>query len=197
MEGTTHVIGVLYVTLLFNTETNEQLVFEHECIYPGDALPAPPERPPSQPEFLEAAAQVLVVDPEVNPNPAWGGITGVETWLWCTDPDDLDVGVSLRGWTAAATMSAVQYHWVVTGPTPASFQPTDCGSEGSPAAMWMPETMGPHVIEVAVTWAGTWTLSYAGIPMGTFVLGPFDIDGEPIAYPVGEYVGILTDGSDQ
>ena len=56
----------------------------------------------------------------------------------------------------------------------------------------MPETMGPYSVTLTSTWAGTWTLAYNGFPAGTFPLGPFDFAAPAVAYPVGEYRGVLT-----
>lgn len=193
-EGADKVVGVIYLTLLVNTDTSETLSFEYECVFPGDPLPQPPPPPPSLAEFLEAADLVLVADADVSPDPAWGGITGLETWLWCQDPGELEVGVSLRGWSAAATMRPVQYQWTVDGPEKVTFNATACGTEEKPGATWTPETKGSYEIGLSATWAGSWALTYAGVPMGVFVLGPVDVDAAPAAYPVGEYVGVLTDG---
>ena len=196
-EGGDTVVGAVYMTALVNVETDEMLTFEHECVFPGDPLPVPPPPPPSLAEFLEAADLVLVADAEVSPDPAWGGITGLETWLWCEDPGELEVAVQLRGWSAAATMRPVQYRWTLDGPEEVAFTATSCGTEEAPGATWTPETKGTYSIELSATWAGSWSLTYAGIPMGTFVLGPVDVDAAPAAYPVGEYVGVLTDSVDQ
>jgi hypothetical protein len=55
----------------------------------------------------------------------------------------------------------------------------------------MPERMGEYSVTAGATWAGTWTLSWNGIALGTFVLGPFDFDSPPVVYPVDEFVGEL------
>ena len=192
-DGVDTVVGVIYLTSLYNVDTGERLSFEYECVFPGDPLPEPPPPPPSLAEFLEAADLVLVAEADISPNPAWGGITGLETWLWCEDPGEVQVGVDLRGWSAAATMRPVQYHWSVAGPDDELFSAAACGSEDSPSATWVPEVMGDYEIGLSATWAGTWTLTYAGVLMGTFVLGPVDVDAAVSAYPVGEYIGVLTE----
>ena len=69
----------------------------------------PPPPPPSEAEFVEAARALLTVSTSLNPRPDIGGLTGLDTWLWCDDPGTVTVGVALRGWTASATMDAVEY----------------------------------------------------------------------------------------
>ena len=73
------------------------------------------------------------------------------------------------------------YAWSIGGTASASFAAGSCGSEASPAASWMPETMGPYSVTLTSTWAGTWTLAYNGFPAGTFPLGPFDFAAPPVA----------------
>lgn len=181
-------VGLPYRTQLINTDTGEVVRVTWECVYPGGTPPAPPPPPPTAAEFVEAVGEVFVVAAQINPNPAWGGITGLDTWLWCDEPGDVTVDATLRGWTAAAVMSPVQYHWQIDGASgPALINASVCGTEPIPGAVWMPETKGDHVIELAATWAGVWTLSYDGSPTGTFVLGPFSLDGDPVPYPVGEF----------
>ena len=121
-----------------------------------------------------------------------GGLTGLDTWLWCDHPSTVQVGVSLRGWTAAATMNAVGYRWSIHGVDSASFSASSCGSEAAPAGTWMPERLGPYSVTLTSSWSGSWTLSYNGVALGSYALGPFDFAAEPLAYPVDEYRGVLT-----
>lgn len=181
-------VGLPYRTELINTDTGAVVRSTFECVYPGQAPPSPPPPPPTVAEFVDAVGEVLVVAAQINPNPAWGGITGLDTWLWCDEPGDVPVAATLRGWTAAAVLSPVQYHWQIDGASgPALINTSVCGTEPVPGAVWMPETRGDHEIELAATWAGTWTLSYSGATTGTFVLGPVSLDGDPVPYPVGEF----------
>ena len=161
-------------------------------MFPEDPNPAPPPPPPSPAEFVEAARAVLTVQTSLSPRVEIGGLTGLDTWLWCEDPGVLEVGVALRGWTATATMQAVQHAWAISGTASAGFTSSSCGSEGSPAASWMPETKGPYSVTLTSTWAGDWTLAYNGFPAGTFPLGPFDFAAPTVPYPVDEYRGRLT-----
>lgn len=190
--GNTASVGAWYLVALFNTETGEQLYLDNICVLPGDPLPTPPPPPPSPGEFREAAETLLTLRTLLNPRAEFGGITGLETWLWCVDPGAVPVSVGpLRGWTASASMSPVEFYWRVDGVEAWSGVSTSCGSEADPPQRWKPETMGQYTMTGGATWAGTWSLSWNGIGLGTFVLGPFDFDSAPVGYPVAEFVGEL------
>lgn len=185
-------VGAWYWVSLINTETNEQLFIDSICVMPGELPPPPPPPPPTEGEFREAAEALLTLRTLLSPRAEFGGITGVETWLWCVDPGVVPVNVGpVRGWTAAASMSPVEFYWRVEGVDSWSDAATSCGSESNPPATWTPETMGAYTMTGGATWAGTWTLSWNGIALGTFVLGPFDFDSTPVDYPVDEFVGEL------
>jgi hypothetical protein len=191
---TTYTYGNIYLVVLRNAATGENVTTPQAvCAFDEDdpALQPPPP-PPTEAEFVQAARRLLTVETSLNPRVEIGGLTGLDTWLWCEDPGDVDVSVSLRGWTAAATMTSVEYAWSIDGTDSASRVADACGSEESPAATWMPETMGPYTVGLTTTWAGTWTLTYLGLPAGTFPLGPFEFAAAPVDYPVDEYVGVLT-----
>ncbi len=190
--------GIQYYVELVRIDTGDVFDFGFECVFPGETPPTPPPPPPSLEEFAERAEPLLTVPPELNPRAAFGGITGLDTWLWCTTPSDVPVSVNLRGWTAQASMSAVRAYWRIEGPSAASFDREVCGSEADPAATWQPQTLGDHIINLETTWAGFWTLTYDGIVLGPAApLGPVDFDAAPVAYPVDEVVGVLTAGVDQ
>jgi hypothetical protein len=163
------------------------------CVFDGaDPQLAPPPPPPTEAEFVEAARKALTVQTSLSPRPEIGGLTGLDTWLWCEDPGTVSIGVSLRGWTAEATMQAVEFSWAVGGTASARFTTSGCGSEPDPAATWMPETKGPYSVMLTSTWAGTWVLSYNGFPGGSFSLGPVEFAAPTVPYPVSEYRGRLT-----
>ena len=190
---TTFESGNVYAVWLENAATGEHVTTPRSvCLFPEDPNPTPPPPPPSPAEFVEAARTVLTVQTSLSPRTEIGGLTGLDTWLWCEDPGDLEVGVALRGWTATATMQAVQHAWAIAGTASAGFTSASCGSEASPAASWMPETKGPYSVTLTSTWAGDWTLAYNGLPAGTFPLGPFDFAAPTVPYPVSEYRGRLT-----
>ena len=181
------------VVWLENALTGEQVTdLRVVCLFPGDPGPAPPPPPPSPAEFVEASRAALTVQTSLNPRVEIGGLTGLDTWLWCDNPGEVNVAVTLRGWTAEATVEPAQFAWAISGTASAGFHADGCGSEADPAASWMPETMGPYTVALTSTWAGTWTLSYNGFLGGVFPLGPYDFAAPAIAYPVDEYRGVLT-----
>ena len=190
---TTFEFGNNYAVWLENAATGVRVTSPRSvCLFPEDPNPTPPPPPPSPAEFVEAARTVLSVQTSLSPRTEIGGLTGLDTWLWCEDPGDLQVGVALRGWTATATMQDVQHAWAIGGTASAVFNSASCGSEGSPAASWMPEMKGSYSVTLTSTWAGDWTLAYNGLPAGTFPLGPFDFAAPTVPYPVSEYRGRLT-----
>ena len=168
--------------------------------------PEPPPPPPTPEEYIEAIESLLQVDFELSPPPAFEGITGVDTWFWCSTPESAVIDpITLNGWTVEAEMRAILYSWSVSGPgLGGSHDSPTCGSEpaldgdgdGS-AWIWQPQTMGDYTINFTSTWFGTWTQTYNGVNVGTFPLGPAPITQAPLAYPVGEYVGVLVPGGDE
>jgi hypothetical protein len=189
----TYTYGNVYAVQLRTTTGAQVTPYRSVCVFEGDDPQLqPPPPPPSEAEFVEAARRALTVQTSLNPRVEIGGLTGLDTWLWCDDPGEVNVAVTLRGWTAAATVDPVQFKWAVSGTASAGFHADGCGSEADPAASWMPETKGPYTVALTSTWAGTWTLSYNGFLGGVFPLGPYDFAAPAIAYPVDEYRGVLT-----
>lgn len=203
VEGTeTRTGGIPWLIEVRNVETGELVLLDAVCEYPGEDPPAPPPPPPTPEQFIETIADLLVVHFDTSPDGTIGGITGLDTWLWCDTPDPVSTPpITLNGWTVTAEMEAVLFHWSISGQGPGgSHDSTECGTEpaedsdGAVAAwIWRPEATGDYTIAFAASWAGTWTLTYDGTDMGIFVLDPALIDAPPITYSVGEYIGVLTD----
>jgi hypothetical protein len=192
--GTTTEIGQAYFVFLTNTATGERLMTRTVCVMPGDPAPQPPPAPPTLGEFVLAADEVLTLTPSLNPPAEFGGITGLDTWLWCTNPGTVAVSISLRGWTADATVDAVNLDWNVTGADASRNSARACGDQDDPAATWQPQAAGDHAISLATTWAGSWDLTYQGTAMGTYTLGPVTVASPATGYPVDEFVGTLEAG---
>jgi len=211
VDGTeTTIVGIPWFVEIRNIETGEVVMSDCPCEYPGDDPPAPPPPPATPEQFIDTIADLLIVDFDLPPTTEISGIKGLDTWLWCDSPTWLwcdspqpvsSPPITLNGWTVQAEMEAVLFHWSITGAGPGGRHDSiECGTEpsadsdGKSAAWtWQPESTGDYTIEFAASWAGTWTLTYDGIDMGTFVLDPALIDASPTAYPVDEYVGVLTD----
>jgi len=202
----TTVIGIPWFVELINTETGETISITAVCEFPGEDPPQPPPPPPTPEEYIEAIEGLLEVDWELSPPATFEGITGVDTWFWCDTPDTSVIDpITLNGWTVQSEMTAILFRWAVTGPGPGGNHDSDtCGEAPAPdgdgdgaAWIWQPQTMGDYAIEFTSTWLGTWTLTYEGTNTGTFPLGPAAIGQPPVAYPVGEYRGVLVPGDDQ
>ena len=191
-ETTTRLLGVQYNIILVRLDTDVSVLFDFICVYPGEPPPEPPPPPPSEDELREAAEPLLTFGTNLNPNASIGGITGLDTWMWCDRPGTIPVSVALRGWTAVAAVEVVGVRWSIQGSEDAELESTSCGSEAEPAASWEPQVKGRYQIRFVSTWAGTWDLSYAGFPPETFPLGPLDVVAPAIDYDVDEFLGVLT-----
>lgn len=185
-------IGIGYVVTLINQATLDQLYLDYVCEWPGEGPPEPPPPPPTQAELVEANTQALHVAATASPSAAIGGLTGLESWLWCTDPGPVATGVALRGWSAAGAVEIVQLGWEIDGPSSVADTSTACGSEVAPSVSWTPETKGEYGVALTAVWAGTWELTWNGVPMGSFPLGPIALTSPSQMYPVDEYRGELT-----
>jgi len=181
----------LWVIVLVNTDTGEQLLLDSDCEWPGEDPPTPPPPPPTPEQLAEGNAQALTIDAALSPNVGIGGLTGLESWLWCDDPGRVVADAELNGWVAAGSVEVVLIGWRVDGPTGTSADTSECGSLEQPAVRWTPETMGEYSVVVTAAWAGTWELTYEGVPMGTYPLGPIYLTSDPVPYPVDEYRGVL------
>ena len=138
-------------------------------------------------------AAFLVVDSSLSPRPEIGGLTGLETSVWCTDPGELVVGVSIRGYRVEAHATVASISWTVDGTKDiGSWSSSSCESLEDPPVTWMPETKGPYVLSSSATWGGYWTVSLNGAALGSYSLGSVTVPQATIDYPVDEYRGVLT-----
>lgn len=185
-------VGAGYIVTLINEVTLEQLYFDYVCEWPGDDPPEPPPPPPTQAELVEANTQALRIQPTTSPSSTIGGLTGLDSWFWCADPGTVATSVALRGWTAGGSVKVVQLGWEIDGPTSIADTSTACGTEDAPSVSWTPETKGVYDLTLTAVWAGTWALTWNGVPMGSFPLGPISLTSPIQAYPVDEYRGELT-----
>jgi hypothetical protein len=185
-------IGVAWAVSLRDTETRQQLILETVCEWPGDVPPQPPPRPPTPEQLAQDNARALTLQPALSPPVEIGGLTGLDSWLWCDDPGSVSADAELNGWTASGAVDVVKIGWEVDGPTGVVTNTTTCGSPDAPAVSWTPETVGDYRVLVTTVWAGTWDLTYNGIPIGTYPLGPLTLTASAQTYPVDEYRGVLS-----
>src|SRR5688572_26105773 len=191
VDGITE-IGAGYAVGIYNTVTSEQLYLDAVCTWSGEPPPQPPAPPPTRDEFAQDETQALTLQPALSPADEVGGLTGLDSWLWCDDPGPMPADVSLRGWTAEGAVEVVELNWQVDGPSGTVDSSASCGSPEAPSLVWTPETMGDYSVELTAVWAGSWVLSWQGIPLGTFPLGPIALTGPAQPYAVDEYRGELT-----
>jgi hypothetical protein len=185
-------IGAGYVIVLENTATGEQLFLDYVCEWPGEDPPVPPPPPPTPGQLAEDNDETLTLTAALSPASSIGGLTGLDSWLWCNDPGEVAAQAALNGWVADGSVRVVEVGWEIDGPSGLVSNTLSCGSESAPALTWTPETMGDHSIVVTTVWAGTWDLTWNGIPMGTYPLGPLALTADLVVYPVDEYRGELT-----
>lgn len=181
------------------------LTWSFDCEFPGEDPPEPPPPPPTPDQVREAFEDALVVPTELSPPPAWGGLTGLDTWFWCASPGPvtLDPPLVLNGYTVDATMTPLLYTWAIEGVTSGGFASASCGAEptdeaGTGAAWaWEPQTAGVYTVSLTTDWTMTWSLTYdfgdgpVALPQ-TVYPGPIPVAGPPVDYPVDEYRGVLT-----
>lgn len=184
-------IGVTWIVSLVNSDTGEQVYLEGICEWPGEDPPDPPPPPPTPEQLAQGNAYALTLQPALSPSSSIGGLTGLDSWLWCNDPGAVAADAELNGWVASGAVEVVQVGWEVDGPSGTAQNTSTCGSEEAPAVTWTPETMGDYSVVVTTVWAGTWDLTYEGVPMGTFPLGPLALTAAAVPYPVDEYRGVL------
>lgn len=201
-DGTTGIDAGEYTWIrVTNTQTGEIVMDYFVCLYSDDPTPAPPPAPPTAGEFGVSAADTLTIDTLVSPKPEYGGVTQLDMWLWCDAAGPVTVPpLTVRGWTARASMSMVHAEWVLESPALDSAVRLESSSCGGPspfhsdgenaAAVWTPRTMGDYTIDFTTTWSGSWTLSYGGVTMGTFSLGPLDFPAPTVPYDVAEIVAV-------
>ena len=204
----TEIYGTMWAIAIFSDDTTAPGFVDSVCEYPGDTPPEPPPPPPTEAQYVDAIEELLQVDFELSPPPEFEGITGLDTWFWCDTPDTSVIEpIELAGWSVGSTMNAVSFAWSVTneeiGFNGAGFEGLECGEEPDldgdrreAAWIWQPQGIGDYTVGFAVDWFGFWTQSYQGVVIGTFPLGPVEIDADPIVYPVDEYVGVLVHPGD-
>lgn len=171
-----------------------------QCI-PTDQNPSPDftgpgavPQPPSTGQFANAVGNILSVGSGISP-PAdgFGGVSQLDTWFWCVDPQPPPISIDLGGWSATAAVQVELLTWTITGPDGSiDVDARECGSEPDPysngetaAATWTPNLPGDYTIALTVEWGGTWTRTFGGVSE-TLDMGTVTIDEPPIDYSVVE-----------
>jgi hypothetical protein len=164
--------GVNYLDKLTNTVTGEVVSTRSGCATSATPAPNAPAngataqpQPPPTPAVIWARTPIDV--PTFGVNPSEDGLTGLATWLWDpTGGSPVTANVALRGYTAHATASPVQYQWTMweAGEPPGGnvnpypvVSADHPGSRQDPAATYMYKTKGDYTLTMTVTWAGSYT----------------------------------------
>jgi hypothetical protein len=189
-----------WLVMVTNTDTGELLTMYTYCEWPGEDPPQPPQLPEPPGETDIETRAILALETGVSP-PAdgFGGLTQLDTWLWCDDPGTVDVEARTSASASTAAVGITELVWTITGPDGTDERrATTCGTEPDPdgngdgaAATWTPNLTGEHQITLSATWNGTWTAElylarYGWITAGPFPLDPITITGQPLTYPVVE-----------
>ena len=192
--------GAIWLVQVINSDTGELLAPYVYCEYPGDDPPQPPPMPQPPSEVDNDTQQLLALEIETNPpGDGFGGLTQLDTWLWCNDPGTINVEARTSRSIATAQVHLTNLTWTITGPSGTeTHTSTDCGTEPKPsgtgdgaATAWKPTRTGDHLITLDATWNGTWTAQlyldrYGWLTAGPFPLTPLTITNAPLTYPVTE-----------
>lgn len=169
--GAGGVEGRSYIDQLIDTRTGYFVDSSFGCELPGQAGPAgTPTPPPTPPSPAEVWRKVPLPTPGLGINPDGEGLTGLETWLWSTNPGPVAAQTSIRGYTTTATATPVRWVWQMwrDGDTPnlnpnPRVESADPGSAASPAATYTYETKGDYTVTLTVWWAGDFTFTGFGV----------------------------------
>jgi hypothetical protein len=154
------------------------------CINPRDLVQIP-----TQGEILQALEQQGIPQPRITTSPASRGLTGLETWYSFDTPSHLQVGLNLRGFTAAAFADA-KFHWS-TGDG-RTYETGAGGSQQKPAVrhIYNSKSSGTgYSVTLDMIWEGEYNWFGFG-DAGAGQLGPVTRSGTR-SYPVNEVRSVL------
>lgn len=131
--------------------------------------------PPITPEEVwSALAEGRIPAPRVSldPPPAFGGLTGLETRASAEGGTELAVEASVEGYGVRAEVRAISYLWEMGDGT--RYRTDHPGSPEHPAVRHVYETKGDYLLTLAVEWTGTYRFT---TPTGT-THGPYPLGSE-------------------
>ncbi len=193
--------GTIWLVVMTNVETGEVVAERVSCRFRDEPPPPIPPDPPTVGEVISETAPLLAAEPAYNPRVR--GLTGLDTWLWCTGGSQVSTApATLRGWTYVVTAARSHVAWDITGPITDGAEPevlelpgNGCGSEADPSAVWMPNVLGEYTLTAKGVWTGsvTATMNWEGITVtaGPFDIGTVTVESEPVPYEIIEHVGVL------
>jgi hypothetical protein len=183
--------GFVYRQTLRSVDTGEVLRVTFGCVAEGDpaAPPEAPPPPPAPPTVEEIVAATPIPAPEITVNPSGRGLTGLESWLWASNPSTVGTSVSLRGWTVTGSLSIGGWVWE-TGDG-GHYQTDGPGTPQAPAVRHVYETKGTWPVSLEVSWSGSYTVSGYG---ASYSVGGLSVGGsDTLDYHVIEVRGVIDD----
>lgn len=135
---------------------------------PSGTPTIPPEpEPPTYGEVWRAAA---IAAPTIGVNPTGDGITGLDTRLWATGADIVQISVRIRGYTATGEARRVGY-WFSPGDDTPSVATIAGGSAAAPATEHVFERRGTYRLQAGALWEATVVIDGPNVPARTVDLG--------------------------
>lgn len=193
--------GTIWLVVMENVETGEVIAERVSCRFRDQPPPPVPPAPPTPGDVISETAPLLAVEPAHSPTVR--GLTGLDTWLWCTGGESVSTPpATLNGWTYVATAARTGVSWDIAGPAVDGAEPAvtslpgdGCGTEAQPSATWTPEVTGAYTITANGVWTGSYTatMNWEGIvvSIGPIGIGTVTVSDEPVPFDVIESPGVL------
>jgi hypothetical protein len=133
---------------------------------------------------------VALAAPPIGVSPADEGVVGLGTWLWTGGPAQVQVAVSLNGYTVSGTAHVVEYRFdggdgdVASAPS--------AGTRDVPAATHIYDRKGTYALSVSSLWDADVTMAGPGLAAPVPVAIGRAVLTATRDYPVVEVRSVLT-----
>jgi hypothetical protein len=158
--------GWWYTVTIVDSATGQVLSTELVCMplpsLTGAGTPPPPPALPNPPTIAEVWDAVGIPAPPIGVNPANEGVVGLGTWLWSGGATQVQVAVTLNGYTVNGTARLVEYRFD-GGDKGSTASAADAGSAAHPAATHVYDRKGTYALSVASVWDAQVTMVGPGI----------------------------------
>lgn len=159
--------------------TGQVVATRYACLALRNAAAQPANAAPTYADIWRA---VLIPKPTVNVSPKVTGLTGLPTWFWYDQANEVRVDATLNGWTVTGTARLTRVVWDAgdhhTASADGTFDaPVPQSTEHDHAAEYVYETKGSYQLGVVTEWTGRVHITgpageNADEPIGTFRLAP-------------------------
>jgi hypothetical protein len=157
--------GWWYTVTTIDNATGKVLSTELVCVplppLSDPTAPPPPPSLPSPPTIADVWDAVGIPAPPIGVSPADEGVVGLGTWLWSGGATQVQVAVTLDGYTVSGTAHLVEYRF--DGGDGASASAPGAGSDQHPAATHVYDRKGTYALSVASAWDAEVTMVGPGI----------------------------------